>query len=157
MCEGGHLTPILISKSLQYVNRIMQAFPENCDDSPYLLDPTTVAATGDFWVPLLGLAGLQRELPQIASLISKATNLTAKNLVETNKELGELRPTVLQNRATINFLLLQHDIGCQQYPGISCFNIADFCHTSDNQADNLCKEIDKISNKLDWPIQLIWF
>lgn len=64
---GGieHVTPILINKSLQFVNRIMQALPENCDDFLHLLDPTTVAATPVIWLPVLGLAGLQREVPQM--------------------------------------------------------------------------------------------
>lgn len=66
-CLGGieHVTPILINKSLQFVNRIMQALPENCDDFLHLLDPTTVAATPVIWLPVLGLAGLQREVPQM--------------------------------------------------------------------------------------------
>lgn len=62
-------------KSLQFVNRIMRALPENCDDFLHLLAPTTVAA---FRLLVLELAGLQREVPQIARLISKAKNLTAR-------------------------------------------------------------------------------
>lgn len=78
---GGieRVMPILIKKkSLQFVNRIMRALPENCDDFLHLLDPTTVAATAAFRLLVLGLAGLQREVPQIARLISKAKNLTAR-------------------------------------------------------------------------------
>lgn len=40
-----HVTSVFFSKSLQSINRIARALPENCDDSLQLQDPTLAAAT----------------------------------------------------------------------------------------------------------------
>lgn len=46
----GHIIAILISKSLQSINRVKRALSENCDDSLHLLDP--VAAHNVFLLPI---------------------------------------------------------------------------------------------------------
>lgn len=101
-----------LSKSLPFVTRITSALAENCKGSLHLLDPATVAATAAFLLPVQGLVGLQGEVPKIACLISKTTNIRAKVSAEINQEMGELRTTVRQNRATIDYLLLKHHLGC---------------------------------------------
>lgn len=60
--------------------------------------------------------------------------------------MDELRTTVLQNRAKIGDLLLKHNLGCQQLPGICYFNVSYFSQTMDGQSNDLYKEVDdKIS------------
>ena len=46
-------------------------------------------------------------------------------LAAINKGLGEVRQATLENRATIDYLLLLHHLGCQKFPGMCCFNITD--------------------------------
>lgn len=67
---------------------------------------------------------IQREVSKMAYMISKTIIITAKILVEINQEIGELRTTVLKNY--IDYLLFKHNLGCQQFPGICCFNVSDF-------------------------------
>lgn len=73
-------------------------------------------------------------------VISKTTSITAKILAEMNQEMGDLSATVLQNSATIHCPLLRHNLGCQQFPGMYCFDVSDFSHTVDDQISNLNKE-----------------
>ena len=46
--------------------------------------------------------------------------------MELNQELGEMQVAVLQNRATIDYLLLKQHMGCKQFPGMCSFNLSDF-------------------------------
>lgn len=59
--------------------------------------------------------------------------------------MDELRTTVLQNRAKIDNLLLKHNLGCQQLPGVCYFNVSDISKAIDGQSNDLYKEVDKIS------------
>lgn len=59
--------------------------------------------------------------------------------------MGELRITVLESTATTENVLLKHNPGCQQFPGICCFNESDFPRAIDGQINDVNKEIDKIS------------
>lgn len=56
------------------------------------------------------------------------TIITAKLLVGINQEMGELRTTVLQNRATMYYLWHKRSLGRQQFPGLCCFKGSDFSH-----------------------------
>lgn len=73
-------------------------------------------------------------------VISKTTNITAKILAKVNLEMGELRTMGLQNRVTIDYLLIKHILGCQQFSDTCCFNVSDFSHASDDQINHLHKE-----------------
>lgn len=113
----GHLTIILLSKFLQPINRIRIGLPKTCDNSFHLLDPVTVEATFALLLPVPGtVTEIQREISQMACLISKTTNTTAKLLAQIKQEIGELKITVLQNRATTDYLLLKHNLDCQKFP-----------------------------------------
>ena len=57
--------------------------------------------------------------------------------MELNQELGEVQVAVLQNRATIDYLLLKEHMGCEQFPGMCCFNLSDFSQTIQIQLDNI--------------------
>lgn len=72
-------------------------------------------------------------------MTSYTANITGKILAEMNQEIGEMRNTVLQNRATIGYLLLKHSLNCQQFRAI-CSYVSDFSHTVDGQLNALYKE-----------------
>lgn len=58
--------------------------------------------------------------------------------------MGELKTTYLQNRTTIDYLLLKYNLGCQQLLGMCCFNVSYFSIIIDGQVKDLYKEIIKI-------------
>lgn len=74
-------------------------------------------------------------------MISKTTNIAVKILAEISQEMGELRTTALQNRITIHYLLLKHNLGCQQLPATWDLNMSDFSHIVIGQISDLRKEI----------------
>ena len=79
LCGVWHVTPILLSKSLQSVkNRITKALLENGNNSFHLLAPTMVVVTAAFLWPVPGLVRLQRRVSKILCLKSKTTNITTK-------------------------------------------------------------------------------
>ena len=65
----------------------------------------------------------------MACAFSKTTNLTGSILLELNQELGEVQVVVLQNLTTTDYLLLKEHMGCEQSPGMGCFNMCDFSQT----------------------------
>lgn len=83
--------------------------------------------------------------------MAKTTNTTAKILAEINQEMGELRMTILQNRATTDFLLLKHNLRCQQFPGMYYFYVSYFFHTIDNQISDLWRERNSPRNRMISP------
>lgn len=106
----GRITPILFRKSLKSSNRIKRSGSSTCGGSPYLLDPASAAVTT---CPSL-VVGMKREISKIAGSLAK--HYTTKILTEINREIRELRMTILQNRATVVFQLITHNLGCQQFP-----------------------------------------
>ena len=111
-----------------------------------LLDPTSIAVASAFILPVPGLVGgMQKEVPKLACTYSKTTNLTACLLCELIQELGEVRVVALQNRATVDHLLLKEHKGCEQFPGMCCFNLFDLSHTIQSQLDNIHNIINKFS------------
>lgn len=86
-----HIAPILFSKSQYPITRIRRVFPENCDDSLYLLDPIMIAATSAFGLPIPELVtGIQRKVSKMICMISKTINTVSKKLGEISKEMGKL-------------------------------------------------------------------
>ena len=80
---------------------------------------------------------MKKEISKLACAYSKTTNLTASILSELNQELGEVQVAVLQNRVTIDYLLLKEHMGCEQFPGMGCFNLSDFSQTVQVHLDNI--------------------
>ena len=54
---------------------------------------------------------MKKEISKLACAYSKTTNLTGSILLELNQELEEVQVAVLQNRATIDYLLLKRTYG----------------------------------------------
>lgn len=90
------------------------------------------------------IVGIQREITKLVCSFSKTANLTAQVLAEINQEMKELCTSILQNRATIDFLLLKHHLGCQPFPGMCYFNITDYSNVIQQQIDEIRQEINKI-------------
>ena len=62
-------------------------------------------------------------------------NLTGSILLELNQELGEVQVVALQY--LIDYLLLKEHMGCEQFPGMGCFNLSDFSQPIQIQLENI--------------------
>ena len=49
--------------------------------------------------------------------------------MELNQELGKVQVVALQNLTTTDYLLLKEHMGCEQFPGMGCFNLSDCSST----------------------------
>ena len=99
---------------------------------------------------------MKKEISKLACAYSKKTNLTGSILLELNQEL-EVQVAVLQNHATIDYLLLKEHKGCEQFPRMCCFNLSDFSQTIQIQLDNIHHIIDKFSQMPRVPNWFSWF
>ncbi|XP_073083779.1 uncharacterized protein [Manis javanica] len=158
VCGVGCILPALIDHPGYKHRQISRALSPDCDDNLKLLDPVAVAVVAAFILPVPGLVvGMQNEISKMACAYSKTTNLTDSVLSELNQELGEVRVAVLQDCATIDYLLLKEHMGCEQFPGMCCFNLSDFSQTIHNRIDNIHHIIDKFSQMPELPKCFSWF
>ena len=100
---------------------------------------------------------MKKEIYKLACTYSKTTNLTGSVLSEINQELGEVQVVALQNLTTTDYLLLKELMGCEQSPGMGCFNLSDFSQTVLVQLDNIHHIIDKFSQMPRMPNWFSWF
>ena len=57
--------------------------------------------------------------------MAKALNATSQAISAISQELGQVREAVLENRAAIDYLLLRHNHGCEEFKGLCYFNLTD--------------------------------
>ena len=62
-----------------------------------------------------------------------------------------------QNLMTIDYLWLKEHMGCEQFPGMCCFNLSGFFQTIQIQLDNIHHIIDKFSQMPKVPNWFAWF
>ena len=87
----GCILPALIDYPGNSHERFLRALLSDGDDNLKLLDPTSVALAAAFILLVPGLVGgMQKEIPKLACVYSKTTNLTASVLSQLNQELGEV-------------------------------------------------------------------
>ena len=104
--------------------------------------------------------GMKKEVSKLACAYSKTTNLTGSILLQLNQELGEVQVVVVQYLTTTDYLLLKEHLkehmGCEQFPGMGCFNLSDFSQTVQIQLDNIHHIIDKFSQMPRVPKWFSW-
>ncbi|PKU33660.1 hypothetical protein llap_16041 [Limosa lapponica baueri] len=64
-------------------------------------------------------------MKRLACALVKNINYTSQALSTIEEELGQLRQSTLENRAAIDYLLLRHNHGCEEFQGTWCFNFTD--------------------------------
>lgn len=70
------------------------------------------------------------------------TNISSKILPKNNNDMGELRTTFIQNKATIDYLFLKHNFIINN---LQSFGFEEFSQTTGSEINDLHKELDKIS------------
>ena len=68
------------------------------------------------------VAYLNVEVSRLAWAMAKALNATSPAIRAIGQEPGQIREAALENRAAIDYLLLRHNHGCEQFKGLCCFN-----------------------------------
>jgi len=53
------------------------------------------------------------------------------------KQFREIQHAALQNRAAVDYLLLRHNRGCQEFEEMCCFNLSDTSHLVEGRTEDL--------------------
>ncbi|XP_078506306.1 uncharacterized protein LOC144764037 [Lissotriton helveticus] len=100
--------------------------PEDCNSDIDLLSRTEYTSLA---LSIVGVPGLSvynaRTIAKLACLIVKNLNHTSAALAELLLDVQGTRKAVLQNRADVDYLLLKHNHGCEDFDGLCCFNLSD--------------------------------
>ncbi|XP_051651534.1 uncharacterized protein LOC127474573 [Manacus candei] len=135
-------------------------FPEDCDSNIHIW-----SRVKNFWasfpVPRIGTAHALSLLTHLGCWLTKEANATTWAIEGLLEDTQKLKEVSLQNRAAIDFLLLAHGHGCQEFEGMCCMNFSDHSesiHQSINQLKSLVGEIHRdkegsLDSLFDW-IQL---
>ncbi|XP_032926106.1 uncharacterized protein LOC117001738 [Catharus ustulatus] len=110
-------------RTKRMIHGFQHAFQPDCDDQ------------AQFWsrgerilgslVPGVGTAQALTTLNKIGCWLAKQTNATSIAISGLLTDVNSIRHATLQNRAAIDFLLLAHGHGCQDFEGMCCMNLSD--------------------------------
>lgn len=65
------------------------------------------------------------EISRLICAMIKALNATSQAISVIGQELGQVKEAVLEYGTTIDYLLLRHSDGCEEFKGFYCFNLTD--------------------------------
>ena len=129
-CTIARLTlamlPLFPAMQTRHTRDTSLQLPENCDYNVNLLSRSEYMSLG---VSLIGVPGLaiynHRTISKLACYMVKQINVTSAILQDMLLDIQSYKKAILQNRATIDYLLLQHGVGCSAFAGMCCFNLSD--------------------------------
>ncbi|XP_063280585.1 syncytin-A-like [Prinia subflava] len=126
-------------------------FDESCDPKLYNWnEPKRIAVS--LFLPWVAAAKALSEINHLGCWLSKQANATSAALSDLLKDEETTRHASLQNRAAIDFLLLAHGHGCQDFEGMCCFNLSsrsESIHANIQKLRELVKDL-KIEKNPDW-------
>ncbi|NWS50574.1 SYCY2 protein, partial [Probosciger aterrimus] len=148
-CYLGRLS--LLAPSIKLLNvrnrtrskRALDALAATCNDSV-----TQIGKAGNLlasiFCPGCAAAIANANLQKLACWAAKQANLTSKVLTELLEDIDSNRKAILQNRAAIDFLLLAHGHGCEDFDGMCCFNLSDHLESIHAKLQELQEHVNKI-------------
>lgn len=135
----------------------LDTFQKNCNSRVTFWNAEkTIFAS--FFVPGVAAAQALTSLRKLECWLAKETNATTSAIKELLVDIDSIRHATLQNRAAIDFLLLVHGHGCQEFEGMCCMNLSD--HSKSISAhlaelDNLTQQL-KVDNSWNFFSNLRW-
>ncbi|XP_064261049.1 uncharacterized protein LOC135290975 [Passer domesticus] len=110
-------------RNSKIVKRGADQFDEHCDSEIYHWAKSKRIAVSVF-LPWVAAAKSLSELGNLECWVTRQANLTSEALSDLLADEEITRQATLQNRAAIDFLLLAHGHGCQEFEGLCCFNLS---------------------------------
>lgn len=126
-CTFGHLT--LASPNMTHLpvwsnNSVPKSkLDTDCSTEIYHWSRGKRIAVSAF-LPWVAAAKALGELGNLECWVAKQAQLTSEDIADLLQDEEVTRKATLQNRAAIDFLLLAHGHGCQQFEGLCCFNLS---------------------------------
>ncbi|XP_062988008.1 syncytin-A-like [Elgaria multicarinata webbii] len=132
-----------------------------CDGNVTVLSPAEYISLAMSLVGVPGLAvGNAKQLGHLACLLAKTINSTSIAIGLLIQEQQDLRHAILDNRAAIDFLLLQRHLGCEAVENMCCFNLTDNSNQIQHQLDLLKKYAHAVKQDIApewWKFLWSWF
>nr|XP_041569561.1 uncharacterized protein LOC121469126 isoform X1 [Taeniopygia guttata] len=140
--ELSLLTPDLktLQKQTHREKRSLEQYSPNCDDDVSTWNKAQRIAIAIF-SPQTASGVALTQLDHIACWLSKHSRAILFALSDMLTDISGARQAVLQNRAAIDYLLLTHGHGCEEFEGMCCMNLSD-------HSKSIHENIKKIQNRL---------
>ncbi|XP_041270599.1 uncharacterized protein LOC121341270 isoform X2 [Onychostruthus taczanowskii] len=129
-------------------------FDPDCNSQIYNWGRTKRVVVSIF-LPWVAAAKALGELSHLRCWLSKPANTTSAALADLLADEETTRHAMLQNQAAVDFLLLAHGHGCEEFTGLCCFNLS--THSTSIQANikTLQEQVKNIQvEKTDWVDEL---
>ncbi|NXD73792.1 ENV2 protein, partial [Eolophus roseicapillus] len=123
--------------------RALDTLPATCNDSVTLIGKAENLLASIF-CPGCVAAIANTNLQKLACWAAKQANLTSDVWTDLMKDVDSNRKAILQNRAAIDFLLLAHGHGCEDFDGMCCFNLSDHSKSIHARIQELQEHVNKI-------------
>ncbi|XP_055556194.1 uncharacterized protein LOC130141948 [Falco biarmicus] len=104
--------------------RAPRTFDETCNDRVDL-QSVTANVLASIFMPGAMAALNAKNIRRLAGWGEKQFNLTSQILSSLLLDVDSVRHATLQTRAAIDFLLLAHGHGCEDFEGLRCMNLSD--------------------------------
>lgn len=112
------------SNPVRWKREITQILDNTCNDNVRLFNRWENFFLSLF-VPGASAAAAHRKLESLSCWIIKQANLTSRVLSDLADGISKIQHAVLQNRMAIDFLLLAHGHGCEDFDGMCCMDLED--------------------------------
>ncbi|RMC21686.1 hypothetical protein DUI87_02554 [Hirundo rustica rustica] len=130
-CAMGQLTIIApsVKKVVKKKSRRIRSswghqYESNCDSDfhPWNSGESIVAS---IFLPQLSSSIALKQLNKLGCWLSKEVNANSTMISDLLTDEEAIRHATLQNRAAIDYLLLAHGHGCEDFEGLCCMNLSD--------------------------------
>ena len=116
---------------------------EKCDDNVVVWGKV-LSIAGSLFLPQLSSIQALQSLHTLACWAGKQMNKTSEILYDLASDLDSVRHATLQNRAAIDFFLLAHGHGCEEFAGMCCMNLSDHSQSIHKKLQELMNNMRKL-------------
>lgn len=116
---------------------------KDCDDEVKLWNYWETFAASLF-LPGLAASKEHSNLENLSCCVVKQANMTSRILGEIADDSAQTQHAVLQNRMSIDFLLLAHGHGCEEFDSLCCMDLEDQSKSIHGQIKRLIDHTNKI-------------
>ncbi|XP_055554180.1 uncharacterized protein LOC129734579 [Falco cherrug] len=120
-----------------------QILGNTCDDNVQLWNKWEVFFASLF-IPGAAAARAHKNLETLSCWVVKQANLSSRVLSDLADSLTIVQHAVLQNRMAIDFLLLAHGHGCEDFEGMCCMDLEDNSSSIHKEIKQLMEHSQKI-------------
>ena len=155
-CCLGRLTVFMPQKPHLTRARQELSLAPDCESDSYLFSPAEYISLTVFGMPIT-VTSLNVEISRLACAMVKSLSATSEAISAISQELGQFKEAVLENRTAIDYLLLRHNHGCEEFKGLCCFNMTDNSQLIEHKVKQVNETVSKINPRQKFfGIDLSW-